>query len=179
LLKIGEGKEKVYEDIGEDIIKLQNEIIFDDEDDTIELLISKIFHNLDNNYQDKTNYADYIKSRAILTPKNEDVDSINEQIINIFPEEIKEFLSADSVEDKDQVHLDLYPVEFLNTLTPSGTPPHKLRLKKGVSILLLRNLSPVKGLCNGTRLIVKDFNNHVIDAEILTGSHLGKRIFIP
>src|SRR6266498_1861119 len=32
---------------------------------------------------------------------------------------------------------------------------------------------------NGIRLIVKEFNKHVIDAEILTGSHLEKRVFIP
>ncbi len=178
LLKIGEGKETIYENIGEDIIQLPNEIIFD-ENDTIVSFISKIFYNLNENYSNDQTYVDYIKDRAILTPKNEDVDSINEQIINIFPGEAKEFLSADSVEDKDEVHLGLYPIEFLNTLTPSGTPPHRLILKKGVPIILLWNLSPTEGLCNGTRLIVREFNKHVIDAEILTGSHLGKRVFIP
>ena len=45
--------------------------------------------------------------------------------------------------------------------------------------MLLRNISPTEGLCNGTRLIVRKFQRHVIDAEILTGSHLGKRVFIP
>ncbi len=178
LLKIGEGKETIHENIGEDIIQLPNEIIFD-ENDTIVSFISKIFYNLNENYSNDQTYVDYIKDRAILTPKNEDVDSINEQIINIFSGEAKEFLSADSVEDKDEVHLGLYPIEFLNTLTPSGTPPHRLILKKGVPIILLRNLSPTEGLCNGTRLIVREFNKHVIDAEILTGSHLGKRVFIP
>jgi len=63
-------------------------------------------------------------------------------------------------------------------LTPSGTPPHRLILKKEVPIILLRNLSPIEGLCNGTRLIVREFNKHVIDAEILTGSHLEKKMFI-
>src|SRR6266540_7380321 len=178
LLKIGEGKETIYENIGEDIIQLPNEIIFN-ENDTIVSFISKIFYNLNENYSNDQTYVDYIKDRAILTPKNEDVDSINEQIINIFPGEAKEFLSADFVEDKDEVHLGLYPIEFLNTLTPSRTLPHRLILKKGVPIILLRNLSLTEGLCNGTRLIVREFNKHVIDAEILTGSHLGKRVFIP
>src|SRR6266542_1706188 len=178
LLKIGEGKETIYENIEENIIQLPNEIIFD-ENDTIVSFISKIFYNLNENYSNDQTYVDYIKDRAILTPKNEDIDSINEQIINIFPGEAKEFLSADSVEDKDEVHLGLYLIEFLNTLTPSGTHPHRLILKKGVPIILLRNLSPTEGLCNGTRLITREFNKHVIDAEILTGSHLGKRVFIP
>ncbi len=64
-------------------------------------------------------------------------------------------------------------------MTPSETPPHRLILKKGVPIIPLQNLSPTEGFCNDTRLIVREFNKHVIDVEILTGSHLGKRVFIP
>ncbi len=178
LLQIGEGKKELLNsDIGEDIVKLQDDMILDN--DKLESLISKVFYNLDNNYNNNENYINYIKDRAILTIRNEDVDDINEQIINIFPGQAQEFLSADSVEDKDLVHQNLYPVEFLNTLTPSGTPPHRLILKIGVPIMLLRNISPTEGLCNGTRLIVKGFQQHVIDAEILTGSYSGKRVFIP
>jgi ATP-dependent DNA helicase PIF1 len=139
-----------------------------------------VFPNLDNNYNvNINNYIDYIKERAILTTRNEDVDDINTKILNIFPGEAQEFLSADSIEDKDSVHQSLYPIEFLNTLTPSGSPLHKLILKIGVPIMLLRNISPTEGLCNGTRLIVKKLSQHVIDAEIITGSHCGKRVFIP
>ncbi len=48
----------------------------------------------------------------------------------------------------------LYLVEFLNTLQFSGIANHKLELKVGVPILLLRNLNQSVGLCNGTRLII-------------------------
>ena len=34
-------------------------------------------------------------------------------------------------------------------------------------------------MCNGSRLTVRAFLNHVIDAEIATGVHRGKRVFIP
>ena len=101
-------------------------------------MITEIFGNINDNYKDIANYIDYIKDRAILSTKNEDVDDINKQIINMFPGDAQEFLSADSVDNKDSVHQNLYPVEFLNTLTPSGTPPHKLILKVGVPIMLLR-----------------------------------------
>lgn len=116
---------------------------------------------------------------AILTPKNADVDNINEQIINNFPGDEYIYLSADSVEDNNLVNQNLYSSKFLNTLTPSGMPPHKLILKVGVPIILLRNINPTEGLCNGTRLIIRRLQSYVIDAEILTGFYLGKRVFIP
>ncbi len=73
----------------------------------------------------------------------------------------------------------LYPVEFLNTLQFNGIANHKLELKVGVPILLLRNLNQSIGLCNGTRLIVKRLGQRVIEAEIITGNNVGKRVFIP
>jgi ATP-dependent DNA helicase PIF1 len=87
------------------------------------------------------------------------------------------FLSSDRVADAD--HAALYSVEFLNTLTPSGLPPHKLVLKVGMPIMLLRNICPAQGLANGTRLVCRGFSRRVIDAEIISGSHVGDRVFIP
>src|SRR6266511_1244133 len=49
-------------------------------------------------------YINYNKNRAILTIRNENIDDINEQIINIFSGQAQEFLLADSVEDKNLVH---------------------------------------------------------------------------
>ena len=84
LLQIGEGEEPVYKDIGEDIIKLDDDLVFNDE--KLESLISEVFDNLNDNYHFNEDYADYIKDRAILILKNNDVDDINEKIINTFSE---------------------------------------------------------------------------------------------
>ena len=45
--------------------------------------------------------------------------------------------------------------------------------------MLLRNLNPKKGLCNGTRLIVRDLQCHVICAEIITSEYRGQYVMIP
>ncbi len=72
-----------------------------------------------------------------------------------------------------------YPVEFLNDQTPSGMPPHVLMLKRGVIIMLLRNLNPKKGLCNGTRMIVRHLQRNFITAEIISECNRGDTVFIP
>lgn len=45
--------------------------------------------------------------------------------------------------------------------------------------MLLRNMQPDAGLCNGTRLVVDKLHDQFIEATMLTGSHQGDRIFIP
>ncbi|KAH7521317.1 hypothetical protein FEM48_Zijuj07G0020200 [Ziziphus jujuba var. spinosa] len=48
-----------------------------------------------------------------------------------------------------------------------------------IRVILLRNINPSEGLCNGTRLIYHRFDQNVIDAEISVGEYLGKRVFLP
>ncbi|CAN7105154.1 unnamed protein product [Brassica rapa subsp. narinosa] len=48
----------------------------------------------------------------------------------------------------------MYPPEYLNCLEFQGLPKHKLVLKVGIPVMLLRNINEKEGLCNGTRIIV-------------------------
>ncbi len=73
----------------------------------------------------------------------------------------------------------LYPVEFLNTLQFNNIANHELELKVGVPILLLHILNQSIGLCNGMKLIVKRLGQRVIEAEIIIGNNVSKRVFIP
>nr|GEV35232.1 DNA helicase [Tanacetum cinerariifolium] len=73
----------------------------------------------------------------------------------------------------------LYPNEYLNSLKFAGLPPHRLELKVGMPIILLRNLNLTGGLCNGTRLIVTQLLNRVIEAHIITGTRVSEKVFLP
>ncbi|KAK1369075.1 ATP-dependent DNA helicase [Heracleum sosnowskyi] len=73
----------------------------------------------------------------------------------------------------------LYPTEYLNSLRFSGLPNHELKVKEGVTIMLLRNLNPKKGLCNGTRLIVTRCYKFLIEGLIITGNKMGEKAYIP
>ncbi|XP_024010402.1 ATP-dependent DNA helicase pfh1-like [Eutrema salsugineum] len=119
---------------------------------------------------------------AILTPKNETVDEINAYILSQVQGHVKEYLSSDSIgkaDTKGRDYAALYPPEYLNSLDFPGLPKHKLSLKIGVPIMLLRNINQKEGLCNGTRLIVTQMGERVIEGQILTGTHAGKKVLLP
>ena len=80
-------------------------------------------------------------SHVILSPKNENCLSMNEEVLKMLPVETKTYLSADSVNCDDNEEAQNYPMEFLNLLTPSGVPPHCLNLKMGSIVMLLCNIS--------------------------------------
>ena len=67
----------------------------------------------------------------------------------------------------------------MNTITPNGLPSHKLVLKKNCLIMLLQNLDPSNGLCNGTRIMCKGFESNVISAKIITRKYAGKQVLLP
>ena len=75
----------------------------------------------------------------------------------------------DSIDKYDHSVNDDYDVitpEFLNSLTTSRLPSHKITLKIGAPIMLLRNLDQVEGLCNRSRLIITRLEKHVITASV-------------
>ncbi|XP_010239124.1 ATP-dependent DNA helicase PIF1-like [Brachypodium distachyon] len=147
LLRVGNGTEEAD---GEGNIRLPKDVCVPstDKESDIERLIDHVFPDLNTSMAN----PNYITSRAILTTKNDNVDNINMRIIERFNGEEIIYHSFDSAEDDPHGY---YPPEFLNTLTPNGLPPHVLKLKINCPVILLRNIDPANGLCNGTRLIVR------------------------
>ncbi|PUZ75900.1 hypothetical protein GQ55_1G247000 [Panicum hallii var. hallii] len=147
-------------------------------DQKIPALVNCIYPQFEQKYYK----PEYLKERAILAPTNEIVNDINTHILTLVPQEDKKYLNADSISKCLDTCNDadiLYPVEYLNTLTATNFPQHKLVLKIGVPIILLRNLNQSIGLCNGTRLIVTNLGDNIIEAIIITGSNIREKVYIP
>ena len=58
-------------------------------------------------------------------------------------------------------------------------PPHKLKLKIGTPVMLMRNMNPHQGHCNGTKYIVTHLHDNIIEVVIANGAFAGNRLFVP
>lgn len=125
----------------------------------------------------------YLLNRTILSARNDEVDDINNSIVTRFPGDAHILMSADSVELENNLMngYQPYPPEYLNSLRASGLPLAKLVLKVGCLVMLLRNLDPSKGLCNGTRMAVRQIRRRVLECRIISGDakFAGKTVLIP
>ncbi|XP_023905994.1 uncharacterized protein LOC112017774 [Quercus suber] len=133
-------------------------------------------------FQTKFNDSKYLEERAILAPTNDVVEDINDYMIDLINVDEETYLSVDSICKASTNILDqdvMYPTELLNSLKYPSIPNHKLRLKVGLPIMLLQNLNQGAGLCNGTRLLVTQLSKWVLEAQIISGSHIGDKVFIP
>ncbi|KHJ97815.1 hypothetical protein OESDEN_02204 [Oesophagostomum dentatum] len=98
----------------------------------------------------------------ILTPRNADSLRISNVILERMPGNEVTYTSLDSIVAENPSDMLDIPTEFLNKMIPSGFPPHKLRIKIGCIIMLLRNLDLKKGLCNGTKLMVVQTRDRIL-----------------
>ncbi|KAG5552623.1 hypothetical protein RHGRI_010644 [Rhododendron griersonianum] len=122
----------------------------------------------------------FLTECTILSARNDDVSAINIAALNAFPGDVTSYFAADKMsndDEHDRTITNRYPPEFLNSLNPSGLPPFKLVLKIGCPTMLLRNIAPKTGLCNGMQLMVVRCGARVIEAQILTGDN-GNLVFI-
>ncbi|GBN11575.1 hypothetical protein AVEN_246268-1 [Araneus ventricosus] len=137
--------------------------------------VQQLFSDIDF----KTVTPEELKGRAILTVTNDLSMQINNRVLECMPGNEVIYESIDNIVSNDPQDQLAYTEEFLNSLTPTGMPPHKLRLKPGANIMLLRNLAPSKGLCNGTRLIVIQLQKNVIVAKKISADNNNESYLIP
>ena len=170
LIRCGEGKLPILSQKGQFTIKIPKKYHLDG---TLDDLINWTFEGIRDIQLESD--SGWIAARGIICPTNKGVDYINNAVMQMFPGDEVLYRGYDSVDE--DAHL--YPTEFLNSLLPSGFPPNKLTLKLGCPIMLLRNLEPARGHCNGTKYIVQRLHTNIIEAAIADGAFRGNTILIP
>ncbi|XP_058772240.1 uncharacterized protein LOC131646104 [Vicia villosa] len=161
ILNVGDGKIPEPND-GLVDIEIPQELLVTNFEDPIKAIVESTYLNLVHVFQDVA----YLQGKTILASTIEVMDKIREE---------KEYLSYDSIDRTDTSYNEAYEVltpEFLSKLRTSGLPNHRIKLKVGTLIMLMRNLDQTDGLCNGTWLIVTRLANHVIEEKIMSGKNI-------
>jgi hypothetical protein len=163
ILNIGDGN--TTSDDGDELIQILDDILLEKGVDPRETIINSTYPDLLSNYRERM----FPEERAILCPRNDTVQEINDYIMDKLSGEEMVYRSCDSVctastDGSDQ----LYPTEFLNTLKFSGMLDHELRLEVGLPVMY-----------NGTRMTITQHGNKYIEAQIITETHMGDKVCIP
>ena len=155
---------------GDEIIELPNRLLAPE--NTVTALIDHVYPNVC-----VPQPASYYHERCILSPRNMDAHEINECVLDSFYGDSFDMWACDEALDPSS-HLtddNDYPPEVLHSITPSGFPLAQLKLKIGCPIIILRNLQPREGVCNGTRGILTGAKPCVLEVRLFSG----KTVLIP
>jgi hypothetical protein len=147
--------------------------------DNLDSLIASIYPGIDSIPPPP---PDYFLNQMILAPRNADVGDINQKILECMSGEMRQYISADDIireAGADPLDDDPIPNEFLCSVHSSSLPPGELNLKIGCPIILLWNLAPSRGLCNGTRMVVTQMRDRVLEVRLIGGEHDGEIALIP
>nr|GEW48544.1 ATP-dependent DNA helicase PIF1-like [Tanacetum cinerariifolium] len=176
LFEVGDGNigEPEEEDQDSSWITIPPEYSVDNEETSLSKLINFIYDDTTL----KTPTAGSLQEKAIVCPKNATVDDVNAKILSNIEGQRKIYLINDEAILMGSETELLYPTEYLNTITFLGFPPHELELKVRPPIMLLCNVNLSGGLCNGIRMIVRCMMSKLIEAQIITGTRVGKKVFI-
>ncbi|CAJ2629698.1 unnamed protein product [Trifolium pratense] len=177
ILKIGDGDMDLDEE-GSCNIDIPEELCIPQCDNPLQALIDFVYPNVVDNLCTPRMFEE----KAILAPTLDCVEQVNDYVLSLIQGESVEYLSSDTPCKSDEnfdVQGDWFTSEFLNDIKCSGIPNHRLTLKVGVPIMLLRNMDQTSGLCNGTRLQVNALGKTIITATVIAGKSIGDKVLIP
>ncbi|XP_039690648.1 ATP-dependent DNA helicase PIF1-like [Medicago truncatula] len=173
ILSIGDGND-ASDDNGEIKVETPEDLLISDPTNPLMSLIDFVYPDLNDNLGDQL----FFQERGILAPTLDSAEHVNEFMMSLIPSEEKEYLSSDSIcrsgENYD-VQSEWFTLEFLNGIKSSGIPNHRLKLKVGCPVMLMRNIDQANGLCNGTRLTVTHLGKSTIVATVITGKRADTR----
>jgi ATP-dependent DNA helicase PIF1 len=170
---------KLFDDPESNWIEIPNDLLINTTKNRQQAIIEAVYNNIELFFKDNH----YLEERAIVTPTtNDDVDIVNEIVLRMIPTISRTYFSSDTM-CNSTISLEelqvMYPAEFLASIKQNGVPNHQLTLKVDSPIMLMRNIDQTNGMCNGTRLIITQLADKVIEAIIISGTNKGTTVYIP
>ena len=156
LMSLGKGNLPVNDDGN---INWPEELVasgFQEEENMQDATIEYVYGDINGKVDD----IKYMMSNVIICPHNRNVKMINDKVVDMM--EATEYRSYSSDTSTDEC-LELSQ-EVLNTFEVPGLPTHELCIKEKMPIMLMRNLSKKRKLCNGTSLIVQKLTGSLLYA---------------
>ncbi|CAN0089614.1 unnamed protein product [Laminaria digitata] len=106
--------------------------------------------------------------QAVYPDLLQHIDQINDFVLDMLPGETQHEKSLDRLVTDDTDNMPgVVPVEYLNTVTVPGTPPHDLQLKIGALVMFIGNINVDSGLVNGKKGFVRGLSATVVDVEVI------------
>ena len=155
-MSLGKGNLPVNDDGN---INLPEELVasgFQEEENMQDATIEYVYGDINGQVDDILKMI----GNVIICPHNRNVKMINDKVVDML--ETTKYTSYSSDTSTNEC-LELSE-EVLNTFEVPGLPTHELRIKEKMQIMLMRNLSKKRKLCNGTRLIVQKLTGSLLYA---------------
>ncbi|QQP36379.1 ATP-dependent DNA helicase [Caligus rogercresseyi] len=156
LLRIGEGK--VPRVLGHNGYTIEFDAKYALDGNSIKTLCDAIYGTRSSLWKN----GKWLCERSILCPTNHGVDNINNLMTG----------SSKAMRGSTRAGT------FLNSICRPGMASHRIVLKKGMPIMLLRNLDPANGHYNGSHYVVEDLKQHMMSARLITGPNKGSIFLI-
>ncbi|KEH17416.1 PIF1-like helicase [Medicago truncatula] len=104
----------------------------------------------DENGEMKVEIPEDLLISGILAPTLDSAEHVNEYMMSLIPGEEKEYLSSDSVCRSGEILMSKASGSQRNSLMVlrALVPNHRLKLKVGCLVMLMRNIDQASGLCN-------------------------------
>ena len=121
-----------------------------------------------------------IINRQILCSTNKEVDFYNDQILNLLSGPKISLLSGNRLSDNSGVGMtNNYTIDILERYNFRSLPCHKIDVKVGCPLVILRNYDTFNGIVNGTRGVLLSATPSLLQIKVLSGKSSGRVILLP